>query len=528
MAVGSPGARGARVGVSDTVGPRPLHTTPRGCYLPQPMIAPRVRFAPSPTGYLHIGGARTALFNWLWAKKHHAAGGRFVLRIEDTDKDRSTEASVTAIFEGMKWLGLDWDEGPPASLNGRELGGGPHAPYFQTQRLATYQRHADQLIARGQAYRCDCTKEALDVLRKQAEKEKRGFKYPGICREKKLQKQDGVRSVVRFRMPDEGATTFDDLVKGKITTSHEQLQDEVILRNDGVPLYNFGAVVDDVEMGITLVARGDDHVINTPRQILMYQALGYPVPVFAHLPMILGADKQRLSKRHGAVSVLQYKDDGFLPHALVNYLVRLGWSHGDQEIFTPEELIGMFDWKEVGDTAGVFNPEKLLWLNQQWIKKTSKADLAVLVTPFLLGRHGATLTSPVTNERLEAVMHLMHERAKTLLELADGLATFFRKGVAIDEAAARKNLGPDAKGVLETARGIIDAKFAEGHAALEAAFRDAATAAGLGLGKLAQPLRVAVTGSAASPPLFEIVVLLGKDEALARIDAALARVGSAA
>jgi glutamyl-tRNA synthetase len=216
--------------------------------------APRVRFAPSPTGYLHIGGARTALFNWLWARKHQAAGGRFVLRIEDTDKDRSTEASVTAIFEGMKWLGLDWDEGPHASLNGREFGGGPHAPYFQTQRLATYEKHADALIGRGQAYRCDCTKEALDVLRKQAEKEKRGFKYPGLCREKKLQRVDGVRSVVRFRMPDEGATTFDDLVKGKITTSHEQLQDEVILRNDGVPLYNFGAVVDDVEMGITLVA----------------------------------------------------------------------------------------------------------------------------------------------------------------------------------------------------------------------------------------------------------------------------------
>ena len=490
--------------------------------------APRVRFAPSPTGYLHIGGARTALFNWLWARKHQAAGGAFILRIEDTDKDRSTEASVTAIFEGMKWLGLDWDEGPPASLNGREFGGGPHAPYFQTQRLATYEKHADALIARGQAYRCDCTKEALDVLRKQAEKEKRGFKYPGTCREKKLQRAGGVRSVVRFRMPDEGATTFDDLVKGKITTSHEQLQDEVILRTDGVPLYNFGAVVDDVEMGITLVARGDDHVINTPRQILMYRALGYPVPAFAHLPMILGSDKQRLSKRHGAVSVLQYREDGFLPHALVNYLVRLGWSHGDQEIFTQDELVGMFDWKEVGDTAGVFNPEKLLWLNQQWIKKTSKADLATLVKPFLLSRHGPSLTIDVTSERLDAVMHLMHERAKTLLELADGLATFFRKGVAIDEAAAKKNLGPDSKGVLETARGIIEAKFAEGHAALEAAFRDAATAAGLGLGKLAQPLRVAITGSAASPPLFEIVVLLGKDEALARIDAALARVGSAA
>ena len=491
-----------------------------------PITAPRVRFAPSPTGYLHIGGARTALFNWLWARKHRAEGGAFVLRIEDTDRERSTEPSVRAIFEGMKWMGLDWDEGPPDEIDGREFGGGPHAPYFQTQRLATYEKHADQLVASGAAYRCDCTKESLDVLRRQAEKEKRGFRYPGTCRKKGLPK--GTRSIVRFEMPTEGATSFDDLVKGVMTTQHKELQDEVILRADGVPLYNFGAVVDDVEMGITLVARGDDHVVNTARQILMYRALGHPVPAFAHLPMILGSDKQRLSKRHGAVSVLQYRDEGYLPHALINYLVRLGWAHGDQEIFTIDELVQLFDWKSVGATAGVFNPEKLLWLNQQWIKRTPLPELARLVKPLLLARHGPTLSAEVTDQRLAQVLASVLERSKTLFELADGVATFFRRGVALDEAAARKHLGADARPLLETARALIDGKIGEGHGALEAAFRDAAAAMGLGLGKLAQPVRVAATGTGVSPPLFEILVLLGRDESLARIDAAIARAGAAA
>ena len=491
-----------------------------------PTAAPRVRFAPSPTGYLHIGGARTALFNWLWARKHRAAGGAFVLRIEDTDRERSTEPSLQAIFDGMKWMGLDWDEGPEGEIDGRKIGGGPHAPYLQTQRLATYEKHADALVAAGAAYRCDCTKESLDLLRKQAEKEKRGFRYPGTCRNKGIAK--GVRSIVRFTMPGEGSTSFDDLVKGVMTTPHDQLQDEVILRADGVPLYNFGAVVDDVEMGINLVARGDDHVVNTARQILMYQALGYPVPVFAHLPMILGSDKQRLSKRHGAVSVLQYRDDGYLPHALINYLVRLGWAHGDQEIFTIEELVEKFDWKAVGATAGVFNPEKLLWLNQQWIKRTPLPELAKLVKPFLLARHGPTLQLEPGEARLAEVLVLMHERAKTLPEAADGVAHFFRTGVALDEAAVKKHLGAEAKPLLEKARALIEATIASGHSAIEAAFRDAATVMGLGLGKLAQPVRVAVTGTAVSPPLFELMVLLGRDETLARIDAAVARAGAAA
>src|SRR3989440_2385002 len=364
----------------------------------------RVRFAPSPTGYLHIGGARTALFNWLWARKNK---GAFVLRIEDTDQSRSTQQSEQAIIDGLEWLELDWDEGPVV--------GGPHAPYFQMQRLATYDRHAEFLIAQGKAYRCDCTKEELDRLREQAAREKRGFKYPGICRDKKLPRGTP-GAVVRFRMPEEGATTFRDLVKGEITANHKELQDEVILRSDGVPLYNFGAVVDDIEMKITMVARGDDHVVNTPRQILMYQALDYPVPVFAHLPMILGADKQRLSKRHGAVSVLQYRDDGYLPGALVNYLARLGWSHGDQEIFTLQELTEKFDWAQVGATAGVFNPEKLLWLNQQWIKSTPAAKLEGEVGRFLKERHGIGEAS-----RLAGAIALMQERARTLIEIADGV-----------------------------------------------------------------------------------------------------------
>ncbi len=469
---------------------------------------PRVRFAPSPTGFLHIGGARTALFNWLFARRPRAGGkGVFVLRIEDTDRERSTEASVNAILDGMKWMGLDWDEGPGV--------GGPHAPYFQTQRLQTYEKHADALIAKGAAYRCVCTKEELDVLRKQAEKEKRGFKYPGTCRGKNIPKGTP-RAVVRFLMPEAGETAFEDLVKGRIATPNEQLQDEVILRSDGVPLYNFGAVVDDVEMGITLVARGDDHVVNTPRQILMYRALEYPVPTFAHLPMILGSDKQRLSKRHGAVSVLQYRDDGFLPGALLNYLARLGWSHGDQEIFTLQEMVEKFGWEHVGDTAGVFNPEKLTWLNQQWIKKTPLPELAEMTLPFL-----QKIGVVVTTQRLIEVLPIVQERAKTLIELAQQ-AKLFLTGISYDEPSVKKHLTAEARPLLVEARQVLNARFAEGAQAMEAAFRELASAKGVGLGKLAQPVRVAVTGSTVSPPLFETIALLGHGEVLQRLDAALA------
>jgi glutamyl-tRNA synthetase len=460
------------------------------------MAPVRVRFAPSPTGYLHIGGARTALFNWLWARKQK---GTFILRIEDTDRERSTQASVQAILDGMRWLGLDWDEGPEV--------GGPHPPYFQTQRLETYDAYAERLIAAGKAYRCDCSKETLDQLRAQAQKEKRGFKYPGTCRDKHLAKGTP-GAVVRFRMPSSGSTTFNDLVKGEIRTDHKEFQDEVILRADGVPLYNFGAVVDDIEMQITMVARGDDHVVNTPRQILMYQALDYPVPVFAHLPMILGADKQRLSKRHGAVSVLQYRDDGFLPGALINYLVRLGWSHGDQEIFTISELVEKFDWEHVGATAGVFNPQKLEWLNQQWIKSTPPEDLA-----------RATGTSA-------EFVKLMQERAKSLNEIRDAWRAYMVPDLpSYDEKAVAKNLTGETKPLLEEARSLVASRFAEGAHGLEQSFRSLAESRGLGLGKVAQPVRVAVTGTTVSPPLFETIALLGKDKTLRRIDAALEKIG---
>ncbi|TMA28019.1 MAG: glutamate--tRNA ligase [Deltaproteobacteria bacterium] len=455
----------------------------------------RVRFAPSPTGYLHIGGARTALFNWLWARKQK---GVFVLRIEDTDQSRSTQESEKAILDGLTWLGLDWDEGP--------LKGGPHAPYFQMQRLETYRKHAEDLIARGKAYRCDCSKEELDRLRKEAEKEKRHFKYPGTCRNKNLPKGTP-GAVVRFRMPEEGSTTFKDLVKGEITTPHKEFQDEVILRADGVPLYNFGAVVDDIEMKITMVARGDDHVVNTPRQILMYQALEYPVPVFAHLPMILGSDKQRLSKRHGAVSVLQYRDDGYLPGALVNYLVRLGWSHGDQEMFTIPELIEKFDWEHVGATAGVFNPEKLAWLNQQWIKMTPPSELA------------KACGVP------EKFVALMQERARTLNEIRDAYRAYIEPQMPeYDEKAVKKQLTAETKPLLAEARDLIGRTFDQGPQAMEHAFRELAEKKGLGLGKLAQPVRTAVTGTTVSPPLFETIALLGKEKALRRIDAALEKI----
>ncbi len=455
----------------------------------------RVRFAPSPTGYLHIGGARTALFNWLWARKNK---GVFVLRVEDTDQSRSTQESERAIIDGMRWLGLDWDEGP--------IVGGPHAPYFQMQRLATYERHAEALIGAGKAYRCNCTKEELDRLRELAAKEKRGFRYPGTCRNKNLPRGTP-GSVVRFRMPEEGATTFRDLVKGEITTQHKELQDEVILRADGVPLYNFGAVVDDIEMEITMVARGDDHVVNTPRQILMYEALRYPVPQFAHLPMILGADKQRLSKRHGAVSVLQYRDDGYLPGALVNYLARLGWSHGDQEIFTIRELVEKFDWDHVGATAGVFNPQKLEWLNQQWIKMTPAEELAQ-----------AAGASP----RFAA---LMQERARNLNEIRSAYEAYIAPELpAYDEKAVAKQLTPQSRPLLEEARGLIERTFEQGPQAMEHLFRSFAEERGLGLGKLAQPVRVAVTGTTVSPPLFETIALLGKQRTLRRIDAALEKI----
>jgi glutamyl-tRNA synthetase len=465
---------------------------------------PRLRFAPSPTGYLHIGGARTALFNWLWARR---TGGRFILRIEDTDRDRSTQQAVDAILDAMRWLGMDWDEGPD--------NGGPNAPYFQTQRLDVYKAYAERLIKDGKAFACYCTREELDAGRKQAEAAKVQFRYPGTCREKPYDRSKP--HVIRFRMPETGATTYHDLVKGPITTPHDTLQDEVILRGDGVPLYNFGALVDDIEMKITLVARGDDHVNNTARQILMYEGLGVAPPTFAHLPMILGADKARLSKRHGATSVTAYRDMGYLPHAVVNYLARLGWSHGDQEIFSLDELVRAFDFKDVGATAGVFNPEKMAWVNHEWMRKLPAEELARRALPYF---QAAGLPAK-DDARLRHVCQVYLERAKTFGEMVTQ-ARYLYAPIALDPKAREKFLTKDTRPLLQAVRDGLAAMANPDAAGVEKLFHDVAEARGLGLGKVAQPVRVALTGGTASPGIYDVVLILGKEEALSRLDAALA------
>jgi glutamyl-tRNA synthetase len=469
--------------------------------------APRLRFAPSPTGYLHIGGARTALFNWLWARK---TGGTFLLRIEDTDRDRSTQLAVEAIFDGLRWLGLDWDEGPGKP--------GPGGPYFQTERLEIYRAHAERLMRAGQAYVCTCTKEELEAGRARAEAAKVQYRYPGTCRDRA--RDASGRHVIRFRAPEQGATGWDDLVKGPISTPHETLQDEVILRSDGVPLYNFGVVVDDVTMGITLVARGDDHVNNTARQILMYRALGAPPPVFAHLPMILGTDGKRLSKRHGATSVTDYRDMGYLPQAVANYLVRLGWSHGDQEIFTREELVQHFDWAQVGATAGVFNQEKMLWVNHQWMRALPDDELARGALPYL---RAAGLPAE-DDAKLRLVARALRERAKSFGEVVEQARAYYAP-VALDPRARARFLTSEARPLLRALRDGLAGLPSPDLAQLEALFDGVAAAGRVGLGKVAQPARVALTGGTASPGIHDVVLILGRDESLARLDAALALIG---
>jgi glutamyl-tRNA synthetase len=464
------------------------------------MDKPRVRFAPSPTGYLHIGGARTALFNWLWARRQ---GGTFILRIEDTDQGRSTKEAEAAIFDALRWLGLDWDEGPDV--------GGPDGPYFQMERLDLYESYAQRLVAEGKAYACYCTREELDAGRKKAEAEKRQYRYPGTCREKPHDKSKP--HVIRFRVPEHGATSWDDVVKGHISTPHDTLQDEVILRSDRVPLYNFGAVVDDITMKVNVVGRGDDHVNNTARQILMYQALGYPVPAFAHFPMILGADKTRLSKRHGATNVMAYRDMGYLPAAVVNYLVRLGWSHGDQEIFSLADLVRVFDLKDVGGTAGVFNPDKMAWVNHEWLKQVPEDDLARMALPFFTG---AGLPA-ADDAKLRHVARVARDRVRTLSEYAQTFRYFYGP-VTFDPKAKEKLLTKDNRPILEAIRAGIAGLDSLETAALEAAFQAEATKRSVGLGKIAQPVRVALVGGTASPGMYDVVQILGKDETLRRLD----------
>jgi glutamyl-tRNA synthetase len=460
----------------------------------------RTRFAPSPTGYLHIGGARTALFNWLFSRHH---SGKFILRIEDTDQMRSTDESTRAILDAMTWLGLSWDEGP----------------IFQAERVEIHRAHVQRLVDEGKAYYCTCSQELLEEKRKQALAAGRKPKYDFTCRDRGLPRTPG--SVVRFRCPEIGTTVVHDLIKGPIQFSNDELDDLIIERADGYPTYNFAVVVDDAQMGITHVIRGDDHVNNTPRQILLYQALGYAVPQFGHVPMILGADKARLSKRHGATSVMAYKDMGYLPEALVNYLVRLGWSHGDQEIFTMEELVALFDLDAVGRSAAVFNPEKLLWLNQHYLKAYPAELLVENLKPFWEARG-----YPVSDDGFSArVVSDLKSRAKTLVELADSAAFYFVDAVAYEADAAAKFLTPETASQLTAVAEALPGLADYSREGIEAFLRSFVEARGIKLKAIAQPLRVALTGRTVSPGIDEIMITLGLDKTQDRIRKAIAFVG---
>jgi glutamyl-tRNA synthetase len=457
------------------------------------------RFAPSPTGMLHLGGVRTALFSWLYARR---TSGKFILRVEDTDRERSTDEAVRVILEGMSWLGLTADEGP----------------YFQAQRFERYREVIAEMLKTGSAYHCYCTKEELDALREQQIARKEKPRYTGICRDR-TEPRPGVSPVVRFRNPLSGAVVVQDLVHGPVTFQNAELDDLIIARSDGTPTYNFCVVVDDRDMRVTHVIRGDDHLNNTPRQMNMLAALGATPPAYAHVPMILGPDGTKLSKRHGAVSVLQYQEEGFLPDALLNYLVRLGWSHGDQEIFTREEMIAAFDIHDVNKAASAFNPEKLLWLNQQHMVRTAPAALV----PHLRAQLQRLGLDSTDQALLEGVIVAQRERARTMKEMAQNSRFFFTDGVEVDAKAAAKHLAGDSLVLLASVREGLGGLKAWDAAGIHAVLNDLATQSQTGLGKIAQPVRVAVTGTAVSPPIDATLALLGRERSLARIDAVLGR-----
>jgi len=458
----------------------------------------RTRFAPSPTGYLHIGGARTALFNWLFSRHND---GEFVLRIEDTDQERSTDESTQAILDAMTWMGLAWDEGP----------------YFQAQRVDLHRQMVQKLLDEGKAYICTCTPDELEAKRKEALATGKKPKYDGTCRDKNLKKTPG--SVVRFRGAQTGITIVQDLIKGNINFNNEELDDLIIERGDGYPTYNFAVVIDDALMNITHVIRGDDHVNNTPRQILMYQALGFEVPKFAHVPMILGSDKARLSKRHGATSVMAYKDMGFLPEALVNYLVRLGWSHGDQEIFSLRELVEFFDLPSVGKSPAVFNPEKLLWLNAHYIKEAAPERLREEMRPLWAAGTDARDTAFT-----EKVIADLQPRAKTLVEMAEAAKFYFTDHVEYDAEAAEKFLVPEVLPHLKAITAALPDVTNFGKEDIEAFLKTFVETNGIKFKAIAQPLRVALTGKTVSPGIDEVMVTLGKERVLQRIRAAVAAI----
>ncbi|HJW81787.1 MAG TPA: glutamate--tRNA ligase [Acidiferrobacterales bacterium] len=461
----------------------------------------RTRFAPSPTGYLHIGGARTALFSWLYARKH---GGTFILRIEDTDLERSTAESVDAILQGMTWLGLEYDEGP----------------FFQTHRFPRYQEVIDRMLKEGTAYHCYCPKERLETLRNEQMARKEKPRYDGKCRHGVASPPKDIPPVVRFKNPLDGAVVVEDLIRGKVVFQSSELDDLIIARSDGTPTYNFTVVVDDMDMQITHVIRGDDHLNNTPRQMNMLKALGHTPPVYAHVPMILGADGARLSKRHGAVSVMQYRDEGFLPEALLNYLARLGWSHGDQEIFSMEEMIRLFEVTNVHSSAAAFNPEKLLWLNQHYIKTADPRHVAHHLSHHL----GKLDIDPSKGPDLIEVVMAQRERAKTLAEMAAASAFFYKDVESYEPKDAAAHLKPEILEPLATLRERLAGLPQWTAEAIHAAVNGLAEARGLKLGKIAQPLRVAVAGRAVSPPIDQTLALLGREQTLKCLDRALAHI----
>jgi glutamyl-tRNA synthetase len=456
------------------------------------MTQVRTRFAPSPTGYLHIGGARTAIFNWLYARRH---GGQFVLRIEDTDVERSTEDSIQQIIDAMDWLGVDYDEGP----------------FRQMERQAIYNEYVEKLFAGKKAYRCVCSKDELDRKREEAQKSGKKPKYDGTCRHKNIPADCGQPFVVRIATPGVGVTRIDDMLRGVVAFDNEELDDMILVRTDGTPTYNFCVVVDDLDMRISHVIRGDDHLANTPRQMIIYNALGLAPPKFAHVSMILGKDKARLSKRHGAMSVLDYRDKGILPDAMVNYLTRLGWSHGDQEVFTRDELKTMFDLDAVGTSAACFDEEKLAWLNSEKIKAEPEETLASLAMEFLCAKGIVADKAQVIK-----ILPMLRQRARTVKELADGMVYFFEDSVTYDPTAV-KHLTASIAPVLATLGERLETADFASPEPVEALFKALLEERGLKLKDLAQPVRVALTGGTVSPGLFEMMTALGKEKCVERI-----------
>ncbi len=454
------------------------------------------RFPPSPTGFLHVGNARTAIFNWLYARRMQ---GKFVLRIEDTDTERSNQQAIDAIFEALEWLGIDWDEGP----------------YYQTKRLDIYHQYLDRLIDSGHAYYCTCSPEEIEAMRKKAMASGGKPKYDGTCRNKGLPKTP--QAVIRLKAPLSGTTVVEDVIKGNIVFQNDELDDFIVCRSDGIPTYNFAVVIDDMTMQINTVIRGDDHVMNTPKQILLYKALDCPLPVYGHVPMVLGTDKSRFSKRHGAVSVSAYRDLGYLPDAMLNYLVRLGWSHGDQEFFTRQELIDVFDLEHIGKSAGVFDAEKLLALNADHIRATPAEELVEALKPFLR-RYKTTVED---NNLLLKVIETLHARSRTLDEMAQSALFYFADDIEYEEKAAKKFLKPTVLEALQLLLAQFERLDTFSEENLESAFKAVMEQTNLKLGKIAQPVRVALTGRTASPGIFEVAAIIGKDKVIARLKKAI-------